>query len=227
MKIRTLQALTVTTLLIAQISSGQITQLEQKELRTFLGARTHYYNGTLDWYKYSGATNTVILDVGKKLNILDSYSRVSRKASIYLDVKYGTSSEKFRMFYGDVIPNNVSPNPSPVGKTFIGPATIDFIFVPYEEEQTAQVGYNIEADKYYATGSFLWRYEVNNYILDNESTSSAYISSTSVVVPSNAVGDVDVLLEQSNDMITWTQCLPGTYNASTQKRFFRVRAVEK
>jgi hypothetical protein len=38
---------------------------------------------------------------------------------------------------------------------------------------------------------------------------------------------VDVLLEQSNDMITWTQCLPGTYNASTQKRFFRVRAVEK
>jgi hypothetical protein len=23
------------------------------------------------------------------------------------------------------------------------------------------------------------------------------------------------------------QCLPGTYNASTQKRFFRVRAVEK
>ena len=56
---------------------------------------------------------------------------------------------------------------------------------------------------------------------------SAQIASTAVVVPSNAVGDVDVLLEQSNDMITWTQCLPGTYNASTQKRFFRVRAVEK
>ena len=55
----------------------------------------------------------------------------------------------------------------------------------------------------------------------------ANISSTSVVVPANATGDVDVLLEQSNDMITWTQCLPGTYNASTQKRFFRVRAVEK
>jgi hypothetical protein len=48
-----------------------------------------------------------------------------------------------------------------------------------------------------------------------------------VVVPENATGDVDVLLEQSTDMITWTQCLPGAYNASTQKRFFRVRAVEK
>jgi hypothetical protein len=59
------------------------------------------------------------------------------------------------------------------------------------------------------------------------SSSIHSISNTAVVVPSNAVGDVDVLLEQSNDMITWTQCLPGTYNASTQKRFFRVRAVEK
>ena len=70
------------------------------------------------------------------------------------------------------------------------------------------------------------------FIFDIQETSSsqatsASISSASVVVPSNAVGDVDVLLEQSNDMITWTQCLPGTYNASTQKRFFRVRAVEK
>jgi hypothetical protein len=70
------------------------------------------------------------------------------------------------------------------------------------------------------------------FIFDIQETSSsqatsASISSASVVVPSNAVGDVDVLLEQSTDMITWTQCLPGTYNASTQKRFFRVRAVEK
>ena len=58
-------------------------------------------------------------------------------------------------------------------------------------------------------------------------TSANIIPSAAVVVPSNATGDVDVLLEQSTDMITWTQCLPGTYNASTQKRFFRVRAVEK
>ena len=66
-------------------------------------------------------------------------------------------------------------------------------------------------------------------IINTASTSGSnqIIPSASVVVPSNAVGDVDVLLEQSNDMITWTQCLPGTYNASTQKRFFRVRAVEK
>ena len=53
------------------------------------------------------------------------------------------------------------------------------------------------------------------------------ISSTSVVIPTSASGDVDVKLEQSADNVTWTECLPGTYNSSTVKRFFRLRAVEK
>ena len=57
--------------------------------------------------------------------------------------------------------------------------------------------------------------------------SGANVSSTSVVIPSSAIGDVDVKLEQSADNVTWTECLPGTYNSSTVKRFFRLRAVEK
>jgi hypothetical protein len=74
----------------------------------------------------------------------------------------------------------------------------------------------------------LFSFEINpNSSLQQSSTTNTTVPTSAVVVPSNAVGDVDVLLEQSNDMITWTQCLPGTYNASTQKRFFRVRAVEK
>ena len=52
-------------------------------------------------------------------------------------------------------------------------------------------------------------------------------SSTAVVIPTSATGDVDVKLEQSADNMTWTECLPGTYNSSTVKRFFRLRAVEK
>ena len=82
------------------------------------------------------------------------------------------------------------------------------------------------------SGSFVQTYcnmllEIKDDPFQFTNTGSATISSASVVVPANATGDVDVLLEQSTDMITWTQCLPGTYNASTQKRFFRVRAVEK
>lgn len=57
--------------------------------------------------------------------------------------------------------------------------------------------------------------------------SSLIKSSTAIVVPSNATGDVDVKMEQSSDNVTWTECLPGTYNSSTVKRFFRLRAVEK
>lgn len=67
-------------------------------------------------------------------------------------------------------------------------------------------------------------------IMDNlGSSSAAQIPSqgSSVVVPTSAAGDVDVKMEQSADGVTWTECLPGTYNSSTVKRFFRLRAVEK
>jgi len=57
--------------------------------------------------------------------------------------------------------------------------------------------------------------------------SRSTVSSTSVVIPQSATGDVDVKMEQSADNVTWTECLPGTYNSSTVKRFFRLRAVEK
>ena len=53
------------------------------------------------------------------------------------------------------------------------------------------------------------------------------VGSTSVVIPSNTTGDVDIKLEQSADQVTWTECQPGNYNSSTVKRFFRLRAVEK
>jgi hypothetical protein len=58
-------------------------------------------------------------------------------------------------------------------------------------------------------------------------TSANSVSATSVVIPQSASGDVDIKLEQSADNVTWTECLPGTYNSSTVKRFFRLRAVEK
>jgi len=58
-------------------------------------------------------------------------------------------------------------------------------------------------------------------------TSGTPTQGSSVVIPTTALGDVDVKLEQSADNVTWTDCLPGTYNASTVKRFFRVRAMER
>lgn len=67
-------------------------------------------------------------------------------------------------------------------------------------------------------------------ILDNSPSSLNSQNSnqgSSVVIPTSAAGDVDVKMEQSADNVTWTECLPGAYNSSTVKRFFRLRAVEK
>ena len=75
------------------------------------------------------------------------------------------------------------------------------------------------------TGAFL--FEIKDISFQSGASTLDQVSSTSVVVPSAADANVDVLLEQSSDLITWTQCLPGTYQASTEKRFFRVRAIEK
>ena len=222
MKIRTLQALTVTTLLIAQISSGQITQLEQKETLSFL--RTQYAR---DYYKFSPVTNTITLPEGRKFDIIDFYYRTGHYCYINIDTKYDTSSGVFRIFSAYLQPGPVTPSPSPTGRSIIGPATIYLIMSPGQDEYYTNEGADISDNSYFSGANALWRYEISNYNTLSQSTTTPTVSSASVVVPSNAVGDVDVLLEQSTDMITWTQCLPGTYNASTQKRFFRVRAVEK
>jgi len=50
------------------------------------------------------------------------------------------------------------------------------------------------------------------------------VPNNAVVIPSSYQGNVDVILETSNDLVEWTQALPGTYNPATSPRFFRVRA---
>lgn len=52
------------------------------------------------------------------------------------------------------------------------------------------------------------------------------IPTNSVVIPTDAAGPVEIILESSEDLITWTAATPGTYGSSTAKRFFRVRSVQ-
>jgi hypothetical protein len=51
--------------------------------------------------------------------------------------------------------------------------------------------------------------------------------SNTVVIPSDAAGPVEIILESSVDLVNWTRAEPGEYGASTEKRFFRLRAVAK
>jgi hypothetical protein len=50
------------------------------------------------------------------------------------------------------------------------------------------------------------------------------LPTNTVVIPSDATGPVNIILESSSDLITWTAANPGSYGSSTEKRFFRVRA---
>jgi hypothetical protein len=65
------------------------------------------------------------------------------------------------------------------------------------------------------------------YRLTNaESGLSAAAPSNTVVIPEDIAGTVSVILESSTDLLSWTAANPGTYGASTSKRFFRLRASQ-
>jgi len=51
-------------------------------------------------------------------------------------------------------------------------------------------------------------------------------ASTSVVIPEDAAGPVSIVMESSTDLVTWVGASPGSYGASTVRRFFRVRAIQ-
>jgi len=69
-------------------------------------------------------------------------------------------------------------------------------------------------------GSVIYR------LKDNIATTTT-IPTSSVVIPTDATGPVKIILESSTDLVTWTEANPGSYGASTSKRFFRVRAVNQ
>lgn len=51
--------------------------------------------------------------------------------------------------------------------------------------------------------------------------------SNAVVIPNDAAGVFQVILESSIDLITWTAANPGSYSGTTQQRFFRTRIVKQ
>jgi hypothetical protein len=63
--------------------------------------------------------------------------------------------------------------------------------------------------------------------LENEGSSQSIplIPASSVLIPSDSSGPIEVILESSTDLVNWTGALPGTYGSSSENRFFRVRAV--
>ena len=61
----------------------------------------------------------------------------------------------------------------------------------------------------------------------NDIVINTSIPSSAVVIPTDASGPVQIILESSQDMINWNAANPGTYGASESERFYRVRAVQQ
>jgi hypothetical protein len=56
-------------------------------------------------------------------------------------------------------------------------------------------------------------------------TVQSSIAANAVVIPTDATGPVQIVLESSSDLVNWTSSLPGTYGSTYTNRFFRVRAI--
>jgi len=68
-------------------------------------------------------------------------------------------------------------------------------------------------------------YRLSDNVSSSAPSVETFTPSNSVVIPANANGNIQIILESSVDMVTWTAATPGTYSSATEKRFFRVRAV--
>ena len=158
------------------------------------------YAQYVSFNKESNGTNAIVIPAGERWKII-SYMI---PGGYYVDVYTSTNSQRLigRIPASDgIIYGGEGSSVRTTGIIIIGPAAIQ---VP----------------------SYLQEY----YFAIEKKNSVEGVnlqSSTSVVIPTSTAGDVDVKLEQSADNVTWTECLPGTYNSSTVKRFFRLRAVEK
>jgi len=67
--------------------------------------------------------------------------------------------------------------------------------------------------------------EVTLKVLTPSTNAITYTPVNSVVIPSDATGPVNIILQSSSDMVNWVPSMPGTYGNTYSNRFFRVIAV--
>ena len=53
------------------------------------------------------------------------------------------------------------------------------------------------------------------------------VASNVAVIPNDANGQFEVVLESSVDLVTWTPANPGTFGGDTPRRFFRTRILRR
>jgi len=127
---------------------------------------------------------------------------------------------------GDAISNYSSNAP------IVGPATVRILIKPWSARLGSWVDSVSEAEhswsRYDSVSASNWAFKASEgfvtfRIVGSEKEVSKKFAT---VIPENSSGNVDIILEQSTDLINWTAVNPGSFPPSTAKRFFRVRSQE-
>jgi hypothetical protein len=67
---------------------------------------------------------------------------------------------------------------------------------------------------------------VTTFSVTRANTAANVIPANAVVIPEDAGGQYQVILESSTDLLNWAVTNPGTYGGNTPGRFFRTRIVK-
>lgn len=113
-----------------------------------------------------------------------------------------------------------------IPKTWVGELAAHFIFATKYSAPIVVGSAKLELVSYPDFGENTEFQVMLIYRVVSQSGTSPTPSNT-VVIPSDAAGPVEIILESSVDLVNWTRAEPGEYGASTEKRFFRLRAVAK
>lgn len=76
-------------------------------------------------------------------------------------------------------------------------------------------------------GGFAGSFAIANLEIEKIGSDIATTPQNSVVVPSDVEGEVEIILEASEDLVNWVRVDPGFYGSTTENRFFRVRAEQQ
>ena len=103
-----------------------------------------------------------------------------------------------------------------------GPARLKAVWVTQYNDDWD----NVRVDINYRRGPAVLSYGIGT-LGSTASNGGPNVSSQVAVIPNDANGQFEVILESSVDLVTWNVANPGTFGGDTPRRFFRTRIVRK
>jgi hypothetical protein len=191
--------------------STQTLQIPQGEVAYVFSSGSGVRPGGTYEYAYEkcgGFVTSIVIDIDG----LDSNTTQSKNWDAYT-ANFGASTNGIPI-------SNIDSSAQPIA----GPATVKIRIKPDSSRQSNSSSYH----RWSYSGQNNWDFKASEgYVTFRIVGSEKEVSKKfATVIPENSSGNVDIILEQSTDLINWTAVNPGSFPPSTAKRFFRVRSQE-